>query len=330
MIIKKRAAIIGCGNISIMHGNAIKRLLQVKLVACADIIKDRAEKFARKYECSSYTDYKEMLDKEDIDVVHICTDHDKHLELITYAVNKGIAVFTEKPPVITEDEYKKLLELEERAAIGICFQNRYNETIVYAREIQEKEHLGKTIGGRGFVTWHREMDYYESGMWRKNIATAGGGSLMNQSIHTLDLLVSFLGPAIKVSATIANHDDNKKIEVEDTVEAFVEFEGGKALFYGSNNYCIDEEVMLEICYENGTIRIEGSNICIKKKNGTLLQKNFSNDSSEGKAYWGNGHNRCIEAFYKSLEKNMKFPINPTSIEATMDTVFKIYKSARSK
>ena len=115
-----RVAIIGCGNISAVHAQALRELENTELTACADLIPERAEK----YGCPAYTDWKEMLEKERPDAVHLCTPHHLHPAMALHAARMGIAVFTEKPPAIDPAGWEDVRRAAGLVPVGVCFQNR--------------------------------------------------------------------------------------------------------------------------------------------------------------------------------------------------------------
>ncbi|MDR3120701.1 MAG: Gfo/Idh/MocA family oxidoreductase, partial [Clostridiales bacterium] len=275
-----------------------------------------------------YTDYSEMLEKERPDVVHICTPHYLHVPMTIEAAKRGCAVFMEKPPAISEESFQDLLNGTRGATVGVCFQNRYNPNVQYVRELLMNR---VPLGARAFVTWSRDGAYYTENDWRGKLATEGGGALMNQTIHTLDLLVYLLGCPIMVDATIANHHLKDVIEVEDTVEARLKFEQGcVALFYASTAYCTNSPVMIEILCEDRMIRLENSDATTFFHDGRVEHKHFEESDALGKDYWGNGHARCIEDFYRRLAKGQPAPIPLDFVTATMSAVFRIYLSASEK
>ena len=124
--------------------------------------------------------------------------------------------------------------------------------------------IGKLKGGRAFVTWRRDEDYYGKSEWKGKKQTEGGGVLINQAIHTLDLLVKYFGKPEKIRSTMSNHHLENIIDVEDTVEAYMEFAGEpRAVFYASNAYTYDAGIFLELHGEDGTISLNGTDIILK-------------------------------------------------------------------
>lgn len=318
-----RAGIVGCGAISEVHAHCLAQLPGVKLTACADIRKERA----RAMGCAAYASLEEMLDAEPPDVLHICTPHSLHPEMIELAVSRGIAVLTEKPPVTTREQLNRLLQLPETAHVGVCFQNRWNPSVKRAQSLLESGELGEALGIRAFVTWSRGADYYTESGWRGQWATEGGGALINQSIHTLDLMLMMLGAPDSVKANLANHHLTGVIEVEDTLEAYLRFGEVTGLLYATTAFAADAPVLIDIHCERGVIRIEGPNASVQTEGSPFSPIFTEQAQSPAKAYWGNGHSPCIEAFYQSIRTDTPFPTSLKTVAPTLDCMLRIYEAA---
>ena len=318
--------IVGCGGIAQVHAAALARIEGVKLAACADVKPARADRMAADYGCRAYASLDAMLDAEALDALHICTPHYLHTPMAEAAARRGIAVFTEKPPVIDRAQWRRLEAVAERVPLGICFQNRYNGSVRAAREILRSGEFGAPVGARAFVTWSRGAAYYHDSGWRGAWATEGGGALINQSIHTLDLLIWLLGGARRVEARLSNHHLRGAIEVEDTVEAYLEPGGHPALFYASTAYTSDAPIFLEIQLERAVLRITGDALDVVA-DGSTRHVDAQTASAPGKDYWGSGHLPCIADFYRSLGEGAPYQNDLASVRDTMDAVLRIYEQA---
>lgn len=332
-----KVGIVGCGSIAKTHVWALSQLENVQITGFADIELQKAKKLSEEYSCgknfhsNEYNSLESMIENEKLDVVHICTPHYLHVPQIIQVVKAGIAAFSEKPPAISMEEFENLEKicenLRDRARIGFCFQNRYNKTVALAQKIIKNGEIGELFGARAFVTWRRDEDYYKT-EWKGKKSTEGGGVLINQAIHTLDLLLQFMGKPEKVEASVHNHHLKGKIEVEDTVEAWLSFaEGKRACFYASNGYFSDAPVFLELECRNGTVSIMDKCILLSKKNKMPEIISVEQDEKKGigKDYWGNGHFECIKDFYDSLLTERKFQNNLEGVKTTMQTMMKIYE-----
>lgn len=331
-----RIGIIGCGNIANVHCWALNKLEVGELVAFADCVPLKAEEMSKKYvgeKACVYEDYIEMLNRAKLDVVHICTPHYLHVPMAIEALKRGISVFMEKPPAISKDEFEELKRVakESESRIGFCFQNRYNATTKELDCIAQSKKLGNIIGGRGFVSWRRDEGYY-SDDWHGSLKKEGGGALINQSIHTLDLLLRYLGTPKKVSASMQNYHLEGIIEVEDTVDAWMEFEDGKrANFYATTTYANDASVILEFAFENGRVMLVDDLVQIYKNGAEpeFITCNLPKDGI-GKSYWGTGHLACIEDYYKCLKDNKAYGNDLDGVANTLYTTMHIYEDANRR
>ena len=325
---KFRAAIIGCGGIAGVHEQVLSESGNCEITACVDIIPERAKEMAARNGCPAYTDMQEMLEKEHPDTVHICTPHYLHVQQIKAAAEKGIAVFSEKPPAVNHEQWEELQKLSEKVPIGICFQNRYNPNVEKAEEILRTGTLGPVAGVRSFMTWRRDAGYY-SDEWHGKWVTEGGGALINQAIHTLDLTVRFLGKPDTVEAGMQNHHLRGITETEDTVELFLTSGEKRGLLYGSCAYVTDEPVVIDIRTEKGNIRLERDILEIQTAEGKERFV-FPEDPKLGKSYWGAGHKRCINDFYRSLAEGKPYRNDVASCENTMSVLLAAYDQNRQK
>jgi predicted dehydrogenase len=324
-----KAAIVGCGAIAHNHAKSILSLGH-ELVALADIDSQRLAAFSETYGGKTYPSLETMLENEQFDVLHICTPHNLHVPMALQALDKGVNVFMEKPPVINEAQHAQLWEAynAHKAKLGFCFQNRYNPPAIKALEILRSGEAGKVLGARSYVTWNRGAEYY-SDAWHGTLEQEGGGVLINQSIHSLDL-VNFLvdQTPVSVDAVMANHRLKTEIEVEDTMSALITYPDLRFSFYATNAYVASPPPMLEIFCENLTLRIEGSILTKKQGKGPWEQIEVQVLESVGKSYWGPGHISCIGDYYSSILENRPFALELPRVDDTIRLMLKVYQSAR--
>ncbi|MBR5367227.1 MAG: Gfo/Idh/MocA family oxidoreductase [Clostridia bacterium] len=320
-------AIIGCGGIAQVHAAVLHNLPDTELIACADIRPERAEAMAQKYGCRAYDSMDSLLDAESPDSVHLCTPHYLHAPMAQKAALRGIAVFSEKPPLIRREQWAMLEDAASRVPLGFCFQNRYNPNAREAKRLIDEGVYGELLGARAFVTWKRELPYYRDSGWRGAWETEGGGVLINQSVHTLDLLVRLMGHPDTVEAHMANHHLRGGIEVEDTVEAYLVLGGKPALFYATTAYTQDAPVMIELHLERATLRLESDALEIRTKDG-VEHRTFRTDAALGKGYWGTGHTACIADFYDSIQNHRPFGNDLDSVRDTADAMVRMYEEGK--
>lgn len=341
--------IVGCGSIGNVHAVSLKKEKNVKLWGFADIREERARQYRETFtqgEGEVYDSLESMLKNGRPDAIHICTPHVCHVPMAVEALNMGIHVFMEKPPAISRQQFEQLRQAEAKSTgrLGICFQNRYTAAAANVETLLKEGKLGRILGGRGFVTWNRTKPYYAESGWRGTLAMEGGGVLINQAIHTLDLMVRWLGKPLTVDATMCNHHLKDQIEVEDTLEAYLTFSEGenpvRAVFYATNAYGADLPVMIELTGEKGFARLEGDFVWYQtegmgepvlwKAPWRIMGGNGDGSGTgtgTGKAYWGSGHEPCIHDFYDSLVNERPFKNNLGSVVNTWDTMMRIYESA---
>ncbi len=328
-----KSAIVGCGAIAKVHAQAILKLPDTELVAFADILPDRAERFARDFGNNSgraYSSLEAMVQEEQIDILHICTPHYLHIPMAVYAMAHKIHVFMEKPPAISEQQLLELQRAETGARLGVCFQNRYNGSVQAIRTLLQSGEAGAVKGARAFLTWSRGEKYYTESGWRGSMETEGGGVLINQAIHTLDLLIYLLGDPVWVEGTVSNHHCKGIINVEDTSEAYIQFENMAVNFYATNGYCANAAVLIELVCENMVIRMEETELTCLYPDGTKKHMLYNQGSVTGKDYWGSGHMACISHFYHCIRHNEPFPIGMDEASKSLRLILGIYESAKSK
>ena len=323
---KLRTAVVGCGGIAQVHEKVLESLNCCDIVACVDVIPEKAETLARKCGARAYQDLEGMLAAERPDVVHLCTPHALHVPQAILAAEAGAAVFSEKPPAVSREQWRQLLEVGKKTPVGICFQNRYNPNVLLAEQLLAQGTFGRVMGVRAFMTWRRDAGYYQDG-WHGRWESEGGGTLINQAIHTLDLLIRFLGQPDEIEARMANHHLRGVITEEDTVEMFFRAGEKRGLLYGSNACVRDEPVLLEIQAEKGNLRLESDTLEIRTETGSEVRR-CPEDESLGKSYWGAGHKACITDFYRSLTENLPIRNSLASCENTVNALLTAYEQCK--
>ncbi len=222
-----RFGIIGCGKIAINHVQALHGIDGVEVLAVVDVDPDRAQTFARTYAIpSAYSDVEEML-ASGLDAVTICSPHSAHEAGVLAATRHGIHVLCEKPIAISLDEADRMVAATAKAGVlfGVLFQRRFWPASTRVRRAIDDGRLGPLISGGLVARFNRDAEYY-SERWRGQWSTEGGGVLMTQAIHHVDLLQWFMGPAKRVTGRFATLAHRDFIDVEDTASAIIEFASG--------------------------------------------------------------------------------------------------------
>ena len=217
--------IVGCGAISKQHLEAIRQLPEVSLLAVADSVAARAKVFGEEAGCTSYSDYRSLFDRPDVDAVILATPSGLHAKMALDAFSAGKHVLVEKPMAMSLDDADKMIYEAKRASriLGVVHHNRFNQTAGMLKDLISSGGLGKVVWGSASVKWYRPQDYYSGSGWRGTVSM-DGGVLMNQAIHHIDLLLWLAGDAEAVSgfrATLGH-----EIEAEDTAVIALRFESG--------------------------------------------------------------------------------------------------------
>ncbi len=218
--------IIGCGVIGPTHADAIAELPNAHLVAVTDIAPERAKALAAEHGALWEADLDALLARPDIDVVSVCVPSGLHAEIGVRAARAGKHLVVEKPIDVTVAAADRLLDAVEAACVGLTVisQHRFDPGVRRLRELVDDGRLGRLILGDAVIKWYRSQGYYDSGDWRGTWALDGGGALMNQGIHYLDLLCWIAGPVQEVTALCATQAHS--IEVEDVALALLRFHSG--------------------------------------------------------------------------------------------------------
>ena len=218
--------IVGCGMISRWHLGAVESIDEAYLVGVCDAKYENAEKIAKENNCAAFESYEKMLECEDVDIVCICTPSGLHAPMAVMAANAKKHFVVEKPMAITKEQVESVIEATERNGVkgAVISQLRFTESIKYVKNAIENGELGDIIIGDVYMKYYRSPDYYASADWRGTWEMDGGGALMNQGIHGIDVLQYLVGPVKSVFGickTLA-----RDIDVEDTANVVVEYENG--------------------------------------------------------------------------------------------------------
>lgn len=331
-------AVVGLG-VGKNHAKAAFESESADLVAVCDLIEEKLEKAKEDYEgVLTYTDYDEMLKNPDIDIASICVPSGMHADFAVRAMEAGKNVLVEKPIDITVEAAMRIEEARVRTGkiAGVVHQNRNNANMKPICEAIESGRLGKLILGDFAVKWHRTQEYYDNGGWRGTWEMDGGGSLMNQAVHTVDLMQWLMGDVESVTSQMGIF--NHKIETEDLTASLVKFKSGAVATFISTTCAYPG-----ICTG---IRIYGSNGSIEANGDELVCWKFvDNAENEEKEmlekYAGNssaaaldpslclGHKSMVEDIIAAVRDNRPPQIMPLEAIKSVRIVNAVYESART-
>lgn len=219
--------IVGCGMIANFHARAIADAEGAHLVGCADRKAESAEAFAEKQDCRAFESLEAMLADPEIDAITVCSPSGAHLDPAVAAAEAGKHVIVEKPLEVTTERCDQIIRACEKSGVhlAVTFQSRFHESSRLMKQAVEQGRFGRITMGDAYVKWYRSQEYYDSGAWRGTWALDGGGALMNQAIHSVDLLLWLMGDVEEISAMTATLT-HERIEVEDVAVANLKFKSG--------------------------------------------------------------------------------------------------------
>jgi predicted dehydrogenase len=341
-----RCAVLGTNTAGKTHVQVIPRLGNAKLVAVCDRVPARAQAALTLAEQSGapiYDDVRRMLEQEQIDVLHVATPSGNHEEHCMLAIRGGINVICEKPLEIRLDRIDRLIEASAKNNVRLAtiFQNRWNPANRAIKRAADAGRFGRIAWAGCFTPWYRPDKYYDDVKWRGTWALDGGGAIMNQSIHNIDLLQWIAGPVRSVSA-YASSRIHGGIETEDTGSCALEFESGAfGTIVGTTAMFPGMPARIEIGGENGTAIQENGLKMFKFRDEraqdqelqTQLAPRAGGTSGGGvaanaAALGGDMHARNIAAILSAWDEGRDAETNPAECRKSVAIVLATYESAR--
>lgn len=327
-----RVALIGCGRVARAHAAALARSPVATLAVAVDIRRERAEAFAAQYGCEAATDWEKVVTRPDIDAVEICTPHYLHAPQAIAAASARKHILTEKPMAISVADADAMIAAAEENGVmlGVIFQNRYNPASQAAKQAVESGEIGTVRGARAFLTWDRSDEYYSQSDWKGTWDKEGGGVLIDQAIHTIDLIQWLMGPAESVVATYDTRN-HELINVDDMAEATIRFRSGAlASLYANCYYPYNADVFVEVVGTKGWVRVLKDVAYIKVANVTRTVEPVADPDQPalGPGYWGQSHAIQINDFYRSVLEGRRPFIDGHEGKKAMELVLAMYQSAR--
>jgi UDP-N-acetyl-2-amino-2-deoxyglucuronate dehydrogenase len=334
--------IIGCGMISRFHAKAVADLRGAQVVACQDAFPSAADKLADELGCTAYHDLDDLLADPAVDVVTICTPSGLHMEPAVAAAKAGKHIIVEKPLDITLKRCDAMIAAAKKAGVVLStiFPSRFHESSQLVKQAIEKGRFGRLTMGDAYVKWFRTQDYYDSGAWRGTWKLDGGGALMNQAVHSVDLLLWFMGPAVEVSAYTATLA-HQRIEVEDVAVATVKFANGAVgVIEASTATWPGELKRLEISGDAGSAIVREEDLAVwrfakeTKADEQVRQRMASRTQTGGgaadpKAIGYHGHMLQFQDVLTAIKKGTQPLVDGPEGRKAVELILAIYKSAES-
>lgn len=336
-----RFGIIGCGVIAPWHAKAIATLDEAELIGVCDCVPEKAEKMASEYGAKAYLDYHELLANPDIQAVSICTPSGMHADMAIDAARAGKHVLSEKPIDITLPKIDQMISECHKAGIKleIIFQRRTSALYKKVKETVSRGALGKLLLGDIYLKYRRGQEYYDSGEWRGTWALDGGGCLMNQGVHMVDILQWVMGPVESVYA-LTDHMV-RKIEVEDTAVATVKFANGAfGVIEGTTSLCKGQNHRMELHGEKGTILIDGETVvkwdvpgeegqAIGESGNGGLDIKLGTAASKPNAKLIEGHQAQVLDLIEAVREDRDPMVSGEEARKAVELILGIYESSRT-
>lgn len=334
---KVRFGIIGCGMIADFHRVGIEKSPVAELYAVADNVPGRAEEFAKKHGVPhAFQDYNEMLQLGDLDAVCICTPSGLHAEAAIAAAKAKKHILCEKPLDVTLEKIDRMLEAvrENGVKLGAIFQSRVQPDAQRTKRAIEEGLLGRILQADLSTKWYRSQEYYDSGAWRGTFELDGGGCLMNQGVHGVDLFQWLVGPVTSVYGKVATV--NHKIEVEDSAYAIVELAGGgRGAIIGSTCAYPGFPTRIEIHGEKGSICLEDAKIVKWEIMGQETPEDLKVGAGEGvggagdpRAISSYGHETLVDDLAHAILEGREPIISGEDARKAVAIILAIYQSSR--
>jgi predicted dehydrogenase len=335
--------IVGLGLIADFHAKAIQAVSggRSSLVACCSRSAEKAQEFEKKYGCTGYTDIEKFLAHPGLDIVSLCTPSGAHLGHSLAAAEAGKHVIVEKPLEITPERCDKIIAACESAKVSLAgiFQSRFSEVAGIVKRAVDLGRFGTLVLGDAYVKWFRSQEYYDDGGWHGTQSLDGGGALINQSIHAIDLLQWFMGPVDSVQA-FTGTVGHKRIEVEDNAVAALRFRNGAfGVIEGSTSVYPGFLKRIEISGTKGSVILEEETLKawdfaeslpedekIRKKFGAGTET--GGGAADPGAISFEGHRRQFEEFITSLEQGRSPLVDGREAKKAVEIIQAIYTSAK--
>lgn len=253
--------IIGTGAVAEHHIKSVRELDDCELIGLASSTQERARMMAEKWGVRTYADYRNLLANNDIRAVIICTHSGNHLEPVVAAAAAGKHILVEKPLEVSLERADQMIEACRKAEVkfGCVFQNRFSPDFQLLQQAVAEGALGKLTLGNAYIKWYRSPEYYSSSSWKGTLAGDGGAALINQGIHTIDLLLAIMGEVESVFGKVRTV--SHQIEGEDLGVGLVSFKNGAlGTVEGSTAIVPGYPERLEIFGTRGSVILEGGKI----------------------------------------------------------------------
>ena len=328
--------LIGGGNISETHARAARAIPEVRITAVYGTNPEKVCKLCSEHGSKPYSDFAAFLAHRPMDVVIIGSPSGLHATQGIAAAKLGLHVLTEKPIDISTSRVDELIEAAKQSGVklGVIFQDRMKPHIRQLKDWIDRRFLGKPLLVDARVKWYRPPEYYANSRWRGTLALDGGGALMNQGIHTVDLLLWLLGGVSRVQARVATQLHS--IESEDTATVLLEFaSGAMGVFYATTAAYPGYPRRVEISGSEGTVVLEHDRIIavdlrnVPAEGAGFAERDENQSGCSAVVSDFRGHQAVIEDFLCAIQKNAAPACDGREGRRSLALIEAIYRAARN-
>ena len=334
--------IVGCGMIANFHAKAIGDAKGAHLVGCASRRPEPAKEFAAQYGCTGFDSIEAMLADTQVQAISICSPSGAHLDPALAAAAAGKHVIVEKPLEITTQRCDQIIDACEKnnVRLAVTFQSRFHQSSRLMKKAVDEGRFGKITLGDAYVKWYRSQEYYDSGAWRGTWALDGGGALMNQAIHSVDLLLWLMGPVTEISAMTATMT-HERIEVEDVAVANLKFANGALGVIEATTTAYPGALKrIEISGSHGTAVLEEEDIhtwqfADETDEDEKIRREMANKTETGggaadpAAIGHHGHTMLFEEAVSAINENRPSSLDGHEGRRSVEVICAIYESAKT-
>lgn len=330
-----KIGIVGIGTIAGIHAQALQASEKGELHAVYSRSEENARKLGDQYNVGWYTDWDAFISDPELDAVSICTPSGNHLDYGELAARAGKHVIVEKPIEVTLERANRLIRIceENGVALAVIYQSRFVPEIRALKKELDEGVIGNLFMGDARIKWFRGQDYYDSGAWRGTYALDGGGVLINQAIHTIDLLQWFMGDVESICGYKGTMT-HERLEVEDNAVAVIRFRSGAiGVIQGSTSIQPAQPRHIELHGSKGTIILHGDDVSIltaDKASAEQEKKSSAAGASSPLAGFSpDPHRYQFEAIADAIRKGEEPPVTGKDSLRSLAIVLAIYRSSES-
>lgn len=324
--------IVGCGSISDTHAEAVMKTDHGTLVSAFSRTGKNLDRFVKKFDIEGYRDYKEFLSQKNLHIVVVCTPSGTHLDYGKEAAEAGKHVIVEKPIEINVNRGRKLINhcRDNNVKLAVIYQNRFLDQVIKMKKVLDTGKIGPIFMASGSVKWYRNQEYYTGSSWRGTLDLDGGGVVINQSVHTIDLLQWFSGGVESVQG-LKGTFTHKDIEAEDNAVAIFKYKNGAiGVFEASTSIQPPQDRKVEIYGEKGTAILKGDTCQLKlpgdKESGDEPGKSVGAESPLAGMTYAN-HKLQYDQILKAILQDDKPPVDGEESLQSLAVVEALYRSS---